>query len=114
MMKSFPRPRDFAATNYYATVDADSCIGCGVCVKRCNLDAIEMVDKKAIISMEKCIGCGLCVPTCKPKSIELIKTENETVPPKDTEDLYDIIDKKKKPKIFSIIKIVKALFGLKT
>ena len=38
--KKQPRPARFFATNYYARIDTASCTGCGVCVKRCQMDAI--------------------------------------------------------------------------
>ena len=42
----------------------DLCNGCGLCPRVCVFDAIEMVDKLAVISAEKCYGCGLCVNVC--------------------------------------------------
>lgn len=50
------------------TVDEESCIGCGMCLKQCGSDAITMVQrpqgKKAVIDAEKCSGCGRCVGAC--------------------------------------------------
>lgn len=112
MMKSFSRPGDFAATNYYAEIDSESCIGCGVCVKRCNLEAIKIIDKKAILSAGKCIGCGLCVSTCKPGSIRLVNTEVLTVPPRDTVDLYDTIKRTKRSRLRRVITMIRALMGV--
>ncbi len=54
-------------------VIADKCIGCTICVKKCPVKAIEMVNGKAIIDAEKCIGCGLCEPVCPVKVIEPIE-----------------------------------------
>lgn len=45
------------------------CIGCGKCVRVCPFDAIDMVEKKAIIN-EKCTACGQCVEACPVKAIE--------------------------------------------
>ena len=31
-----------AYANYYATVDADTCTGCGICEARCQVEAIKV------------------------------------------------------------------------
>ncbi|MDD4309175.1 MAG: 4Fe-4S binding protein [Candidatus Cloacimonetes bacterium] len=41
-------------------VNADKCIGCTLCVSKCPVNAIKMVDNKAIIDKDKCINCGIC------------------------------------------------------
>jgi NAD-dependent dihydropyrimidine dehydrogenase PreA subunit len=69
-------------------VDAEKCIGCGVCLNRCNMDAISIIDNVATINLERCIGCGLCKTTCEAGAISLIKKKKETVPPEDTIKLY--------------------------
>jgi len=93
--KRFEAPAQFFATNYYAEVDADLCVGCGVCEDRCNMDAIEVIDDKSEINLERCIGCGVCVPTCPQDAISLKKKEEETIPPINTVATYKaIMDKK--------------------
>ena len=42
------------------TVLPDDCIGCGLCVSQCPVEAIEMVDGKAVIDAESCIGKFPC------------------------------------------------------
>ena len=91
ILRNIPNPADFVATNFYAAVDADQCVGCGLCEKRCYMGAIRLNDKLAGIDLKRCIGCGVCVPSCKPGAMSLIRKEQECVPPKTTEDLYEII-----------------------
>ena len=60
---------------YY--IDQDTCIGCGICAKKCPAEAIVRTDYVApghkLASMKidtsKCVKCGACVATCKFKAI---------------------------------------------
>jgi len=51
------------------TVDAEKCIGCGVCAKRLGCPAISMNGKTAAISPSLCTGCGICAGLCKKDAI---------------------------------------------
>ncbi|MFX1288874.1 MAG: DUF362 domain-containing protein, partial [Promethearchaeota archaeon] len=83
------------ATNYFAEVDTELCIGCGNCEERCNVDAVHVEDDIAVVDKMRCIGCGVCVPTCTSEAISLIKKEEEILPPKNTLETYTkIMDKK--------------------
>jgi NAD-dependent dihydropyrimidine dehydrogenase PreA subunit len=93
--KRFDEPAKFFATNYFAEVDQELCIGCGVCVDRCNMEAIEVMNDKSEVNKSRCIGCGVCIPTCPQDAIILRKKEEETIPPKNTAATYmAIMDKK--------------------
>lgn len=50
----------------------DACVGCGTCVdeKVCFVNAISLINGKAVISAE-CRGCGRCVDVCPNNAIEL-------------------------------------------
>lgn len=46
----------------------EACTGCGLCVRACPYQAIELREKKAWIT-ENCTLCGACVDTCPWKAI---------------------------------------------
>jgi uncharacterized Fe-S center protein len=98
MQKMLPKPVDFWATNYYASVDAETCTGCGTCVDRCQVNAVNIDGKLGVssIDLNRCIGCGNCVVTCPTGAMSLLKKEKEIVPPQDSESLYDVIMANKK------------------
>jgi len=93
--KKFPAPAQFFGSNYYAQVDEDLCTGCGTCVTRCQMDAVEIIDDVSNIHLERCIGCGVCVPTCPEEAIELIEKEDKVVPPKNVVETYQKIAQEK-------------------
>ncbi len=113
IMRTMPRPADFAASNYYVTLDTESCNGCGKCVRRCQMGAFEIKDKKAILDVGKCIGCGLCVTTCKTESLKLVKKEAETVPPENAEEMFDVIMAGKKGNVGRLVAATKGALGMK-
>lgn len=49
-------------------VTQDDCVACGICVNKCDFDAIT-IDKKAFINDEKCVGCAGCIAVCPTKAI---------------------------------------------
>lgn len=71
-----------AYANYYAVIAADECTGCGICIERCQVQAISEEDGVAVVNREQCIGCGLCVTGCPDNVIHLQqKPDSEIVHP---------------------------------
>ncbi len=72
-----------------------TCKGCGLCVKRCPMGALELREsaaaanktgKAAALAAEKCIGCGVCAYKCPTSSLRLVPRENAAEPPRTGRD----------------------------
>jgi len=112
-IKKFPNPSELYATNHYAEVDTNACSGCEICVDRCQLEALAMVDGIANVNLNRCIGCGNCVVICKDDAIQLKEKDKPLLPPKDTGALYMKILSKKVGK-WNMLKVgAKMLLGRK-
>ncbi len=99
-----------APSDYRVRIDRDTCIGCGLCVKRCPMEALKLEDapeamnritvvaadggkgekrlkntkgKVSAVDPDRCIGCGVCVYKCPSKSLVLKRREVLEPPPKD-------------------------------
>lgn len=53
-------------------VNEPKCTGCKKCLSVCPVDAISIVDGKAVINKQECIGCGRCLSSCSEKAIYAI------------------------------------------
>jgi len=93
MLRSLKKQENPAAavkSNYFAQVDGQECTGCETCLDRCQMEAIDMVDDKAVINLKRCIGCGLCVTTCPTEAMHLVKKseDQQYVPPQTGMETY--------------------------
>ena len=64
-------------------INFSKCVGCGLCIDACPFEALELVDKKAVV-LSSCTLCGLCVDSCKFEAIEM--PVRETVGPDEFKD----------------------------
>lgn len=71
-------------SNYRAQIDEEKCIACGLCIKRCPMDAIserkKEADKKhgkSFVTRDLCIGCGVCVIKCPVDAIVMEPVSEE-------------------------------------
>ena len=77
-IKRHPKPASLVSTPFVATANPDTCEGCGLCVERCQMEALRLEEDKVILDVDHCIGCGLCVSTCPTGSLTLVrKTDSE-------------------------------------
>jgi len=79
-------PDAIARSNFYAVIDADDCNACEVCIDRCQVDAIQLMDDVAEVDKDACIGCGLCVSSCPTEGISLARKTGDEVSPIFTDD----------------------------
>jgi ferredoxin len=86
--KKMENPARLFYANYYAVNDDALCSGCGLCVERCQMEAIAMEGGQSRVDPERCIGCGLCTTVCATQALRLVKKDPVTVPKKDTVQFY--------------------------
>ena len=57
-------------------IEADDCIGCGICVDTCPQGVLEVTgDSVEAVNEESCIGCGECVEECPMGAIVEIEAD---------------------------------------
>jgi NAD-dependent dihydropyrimidine dehydrogenase PreA subunit len=81
--KRLPRPANAVFSPFVAAVQPDTCEGCGICVDRCPMEALELGDRTVELDLDRCIGCGLCVTACPAGSMTLLRrpdAEQRAVP----------------------------------
>jgi len=116
---ALPRPADYTFGNFRAVLDSEACVGCGLCVKRCPMDALRVPDNAPRAAVPeivpgRCVGCGVCVAACAQGAVRLEKKERQFVPPKDMETLYEEILRRKTGKLRKAWKLGRAVMGMKT
>ncbi|CAO0820143.1 4Fe-4S ferredoxin [Desulfarculales bacterium] len=70
-LKRHPVLAQVVSSAFLAHLDAEACVSCGVCVDRCQMEALTLGDDKAVLNTDRCIGCGLCVSTCPTEALSL-------------------------------------------
>ncbi len=66
---------------------SNACNGCGVCVKQCPFDAIEMKNNKAVI-LDNCTLCGSCESVCPTGAITIEKKKGPQINLEDYRDVW--------------------------
>ncbi len=94
----FGHGKSMDVSNYQAEIEPETCKGCGLCVKRCPMEAIRMESsdkannkkgKISVLEADLCIGCGVCAYKCPSKSVVLKKREETTKPPVNTTEYIE-------------------------
>ena len=84
-LKHYAEPASMVVSPFWASLNTETCKGCGLCTKRCQMEAYHLENKKSVLDVKRCIGCGLCVSTCPTHSLSLVRKPKEKQPyvPKD-------------------------------
>jgi electron transport complex protein RnfB len=67
-----------ARSAFVSQVDEALCAGCGLCVERCQFDAL-VLDAVAEVDRARCVGCGVCVTACPEDALVLVRRPDEEV-----------------------------------
>jgi len=84
--KKFKEAFDLTS-NFISVNIPEKCLACGLCIKKCPVDAISIEEKNggkyAKVNSSQCIGCGICVKFCPSKSLFLKRKNKISLVPKD-------------------------------
>ncbi len=62
----------YAPSRFTASMDTDTCSGCGICEEWCPFGCIEMNEVgRPAIAYDQCYGCGICVTKCPEQALSL-------------------------------------------
>jgi formate hydrogenlyase subunit 6/NADH:ubiquinone oxidoreductase subunit I len=88
MLAAINRFRMFDAvvtSPFLAGIDAGKCAGCGLCAKRCPINAIEVHgtgrEGKAVVNEDACLGCGVCKPACDRAALRMERRKERILVP---------------------------------
>jgi len=89
-LKLDPKPGRLVSSPFISRLNPETCKGCGTCIKRCQMEAFHLENKKAVLDLDRCIGCGLCVSTCPTQSLSLVRKpkDEQFHVPKDIKETY--------------------------
>ena len=111
-MKRYGHRGSLTPSNFRIHINDETCTGCGLCVKRCPMEALGLEDSPAAkgrktaiadeqgkerhlvnktgkvsrATIERCIGCGVCAYKCPSKSLTLTRNETDHHPPQTGRD----------------------------
>ena len=74
-IRKHPRPAEYVSSPFRASLDEATCEDCGVCLRRCPMEALSRGEREGKVRLDpgRCIGCGLCVSTCPSRSLTLVR-----------------------------------------
>jgi Pyruvate/2-oxoacid:ferredoxin oxidoreductase delta subunit len=64
-------------SDFVVVKDAEKCIDCGICVKKCVFNAHVMAGERVEFAPARCFGCGLCIRECPSQALQLVKRRTD-------------------------------------
>jgi electron transport complex protein RnfB len=77
----FGVPTTAVRSDFHTVVDAETCIGCGDCIERCQFGALSVPEDVCVVDYDRCVGCGLCAMACPTDALYLERRPEGEVPP---------------------------------
>ena len=72
-LQRHPRPSLAVSSSFITVYEPEACIGCWICLDRCQMQVFTRGDDAVIMNSDRCIGCGLCVTTCPADALTLLR-----------------------------------------
>lgn len=78
-----------AKAPFLVAIDEQSCTGCGLCVKACNVSCLVSAGAGQPVQLkeEVCLGCGACIPACHQGALSLIPRKESYLPPRNRREM---------------------------
>ena len=88
------KPKAVATSHFVVDIDIDTCSACEACVARCHFGALS-VSEVAEVNAEKCLGCGLCNMVCPTESMTMKRRGSISEPKENMRELMTTIMQEK-------------------
>jgi ferredoxin len=87
-------------TGYRVAVDTELCSNCGLCVKACNVAALNLPSSSSPgqlhIAEEICLGCGACISSCPRGALNMLPLAEPLIPHKKRDLMKQILKEKRR------------------
>ncbi len=85
-------PNAFARSGFIVQYDEMECSGCLACLEdRCPVKVIEEVGDVVAVDADRCIGCGLCVSVWPTEALQMVRRESAPATPATGSELMGTI-----------------------